>query len=53
MSSATTPIGMFTKKIQRHEMPLVSSPPSTGPTATATPVTAPKIPNATPRSRPL
>ncbi len=46
-------IGMLTKKIQRQEMPLVSTPPSTGPTATATPVVAPNAPNATPRSRPL
>ena len=51
--SATKQIGMFTKKIQRQLMPLVRMPPSTGPTATATPVVAPKAPNATPRSRPL
>ena len=43
---------MLTKKIHRHERPLVSTPPSTGPTATATPVVAPNAPNATPRSRP-
>ena len=52
MTIATRQIGMLTKKIQRHERPLVSTPPSTGPTATATPVVAPKAPNATPRSRP-
>ena len=43
---------MLTRKIQRHDRPLVSAPPRTGPTATATPVTAPKTPNATPRSLP-
>jgi hypothetical protein len=42
----------LTRKIQRQDKPLVIAPPSTGPTATATPVTAPKIPNAVPRSRP-
>ena len=46
------PTGMLTRKIQRQDSPLVSAPPITGPTATATPVTAPKTPNATPRSRP-
>ena len=50
---ATTQIGMLTKKIQRHDRPLVSTPPSTGPIATATPVVAPKTPNAVPRSLPL
>ena len=30
----------------------VSSPPTSGPTATAAPVVAPQIPNAVPRSRP-
>ena len=49
-NSAAIPIGTLTKKIQRHERPLVSAPPSTGPTATATPVIAPNTPNATPRS---
>jgi hypothetical protein len=46
------PIGAFTKKIHRQEMPEVSIPPSSGPTATARPVTAPQAPNATPRSLP-
>jgi hypothetical protein len=45
------PMGRFTKKIQRQDSPLVSAPPSTGPTATATPVIAPNTPKATPRSR--
>ena len=49
---ATRQIGMLTKKIQRHDNPLVSTPPSTGPIATATPVVAPNAPNAVPRSLP-
>ncbi len=48
---ASTPIGRLTKKIQRHDSQLVNAPPSTGPIATATPVTAPNTPNAVPRSR--
>ena len=46
---ATRQIGRLTKKIQRHDSPLVSTPPSTGPMATAMPVVAPKAPKATPR----
>ena len=49
---ATRHSGTLTKKIQRHDSPLVRTPPSTGPIATATPVTAPKAPKATPRSLP-
>ena len=41
-ASARMQIGMFTQKIQCQDRPLVSTPPSTGPTATATPVVAPK-----------
>ncbi len=41
MSMATTPMGRFTKKIQRHPIPLVMAPPSSGPIATAPPTTAP------------
>ena len=52
MNSAKSPIGRLTKKIHRHDRPLVSAPPSSGPMATATPVMAPKMPNATPRSLP-
>ena len=52
-ASASTQIGMFTQKIQCQDRPLVSTPPSTGPTATATPVVAPKYANAVPRSRPV
>ena len=52
IANAAIPIGMLTKKIQRHDQPLVIAPPRTGPTATATPVTAPKTPKAAPRSRP-
>ena len=51
IANAATPIGTLTKKIQRQFRPLVIAPPSTGPTATATPVTAPNAANATPRSR--
>ena len=52
MAIAARQMGMLTKKIQRHDSPEVSTPPSTGPMATATPVVAPKAPKATPRSRP-
>ena len=45
-------MGMFTKKIPRQLQPVVMIPPSTGPTATATPVTAPQTARAVPRSRP-
>ena len=45
---ATTPIGTLTKKIHRQPMPLVMAPPTSGPTATAPPITAPKIPKACP-----
>jgi hypothetical protein len=51
-ATAAMPIGTLTKKIQRQPRPLVITPPSTGPIATAIPVTAPKTPNATPRSAP-
>ena len=47
-----TPIGMFTKKMASQPMPSVSTPPASGPTATAAPVTAPQTPKAVPRSRP-
>ena len=52
MAVAATPIGIFTKKIQRHDNQVVSMPPTRGPIATAAPVVAPQIPNAVPRSRP-
>ena len=41
MMTATTPMGTFTKKIQRQPMPLVMAPPMRGPIATAPPMTAP------------
>src|SRR3712207_7445966 len=44
--------GRLTKKIQRHDRPCVSGPPSRGPTADEAPDTAPHIPYAVPRSRP-
>ena len=51
-TTAATPIGTLTKKIHCQPMPVVMIPPTTGPTATAAPVTAPKTPKAIPRSRP-
>lgn len=50
MATVTSPIGMFTKKIHSQPIPSVSSPPASGPTATANPVVAPQSPNAVPRS---
>ena len=41
MKTASTPIGTLTKKIHRQPMPLVMAPPTSGPTATAPPITAP------------
>ncbi len=51
-TTAKTPIGAFTKKIQRQDRPDVRMPPSSGPMATARPVTVPQTPKATPRSLP-
>ena len=48
-ASTTTPIGRFTKKIQRQSNAVTSSPPSVGPAIVATPATAPQMPNAAPR----
>ena len=39
--TAITPMGTLTKKIHRHPIPLVMAPPTSGPTATAPPITAP------------
>ncbi len=50
---ASTLTGRLTKKIHRQDTPSVSSPPKIGPTAADAPATAPHIPYATPRSRPL
>ena len=52
MTTAAMPNGTFTKKIQRQDRPVVSTPPASGPIATATPVTPPQMPNAVPRSLP-
>ena len=52
ITRATTPIGRLTKKIHRQDRPEVRIPPSSGPMATASPVTAPQTPKATPRSLP-
>ena len=40
-NTAITPMGTLTKKIHRQPMPLVMAPPTSGPTATAPPMTAP------------
>jgi hypothetical protein len=50
--TAPTPIGTLTKKIHSQPMPEVITPPTTGPTATAAPITPPNTPNAMPRSFP-
>ena len=52
ITTAAMPIGMLTRKIQRHESQDVSTPPASGPIATAAPIVAPQIPNAVPRSLP-
>lgn len=44
--------GRLTKNTHRQLSPCVSSPPSTGPSAAAAPLTAPHTPSATDRSRP-
>ncbi len=51
-TTAPTPIGMLTRKIQRHESQEVSIPPTSGPIATASPIVAPQSPKAVPRSLP-
>ncbi len=48
-TSAKIPIGTLMKKIDSQLMPSTSTPPISGPTATAAPVTAPQIPIAVPR----
>ena len=52
-ATATIPIGTLTKKIASQPIASVSTPPTSGPTATAAPVVAPQRPSAVPRSRPL
>ena len=49
---AASPIGTLTKKIASQPIHSVSTPPASGPIATAAPVVAPQSPNAVPRSRP-
>ena len=46
------PIGTLMKKIASQPMCSVSTPPTSGPIATAAPIVAPQIPNAVPRSGP-
>ena len=43
---------MLTRKIHRHVSQDVSTPPTSGPIATAAPIVAPQMPNAVPRSLP-
>src|SRR5215211_6381063 len=45
-------MGTFRKKIDSHPSQSVSAPPTSGPIATATPIVAPYMPMAVPRSRP-
>ena len=52
MTSTARPIGRLTKKIQRQLSASVSAPPSTGPTATATPTVEPQNAIAVPRACP-
>ena len=49
---AAMPIGTFRKKIDSQPTHSVSTPPTSGPTATAMPIVAPYTPIAMPRSRP-
>ena len=50
MAAVSRPIGTFTRKIHSQPSPSVSTPPTSGPTATAKPVVAPQMPKAVPRS---
>ena len=43
------PIGTFSQKIQCHEMPETTAPPTSGPIATARPLMPPHAPSASPR----
>ena len=49
---AAIPIGTLTKKIHSQPKASVSTPPTSGPTATAPPTVAPQMPIADARSRP-
>ena len=50
IAAVIRPIGTFTRKIHSQPSPSVSTPPTSGPTATAKPVVAPQMPKAVPRS---
>ncbi len=52
MYMASRPMGRLRKKMASHPSPSVSTPPTSGPIATAPPSVAPHTPNAVPRSRP-
>ena len=47
--ASTSPIGTFSQKIQCHEIPLTTAPPTSGPIATASPPMPPQAPSARPR----
>ena len=44
--ASTSPIGTFSQKIQCHEIPLTTAPPTSGPIATASPPMPPQAPSA-------
>ena len=47
--ASTSPIGTLSQKIQCHEMPETTAPPTSGPIATARPLMPPHAPSARPR----
>ena len=47
--ASTIPIGTLSQKIQCHEMPLTTAPPTSGPIAIARPPIPPQMPSASPR----
>ena len=47
--TSTRPIGTLSQKIQCHEMPWTTAPPTSGPNATARPLMPPHAPSARPR----
>ena len=51
-TSITTPIGTLTRKIADQPKPSVSSPPTSGPTASPAPIAAPHAPSARRRAGP-
>src|SRR6266511_1874213 len=47
--ASTSPIGTLSQKIHCQAIPCVTAPPTSGPSATATPLIPPQAPSATPR----